>query len=138
MNTIHINLTLLVNNKTLDFQYKKIAAKMLDHLELSSLQSDSYSKYLSVVETFDNDVASFNNQMELIKNRIDEMERNLLNQLLTSLSIFTGLLFIVFGGIPIIGDLSVFLEKTINNFGAELDHLSVVGIILLGLIYTFF
>lgn len=137
---VHNNLELIIENKTLPFNGRKMASKILDHLELCSYQND-YMKYKIDkskvnIDELSAEIKTKNEEISMLSNKVTGFTNDIINQVLVALSIFTGLSFIIFGGLDILGGLTKYFDILTTNFSLGIIYLSLVGLILLGLIHT--
>lgn len=126
------------DNSVVNYHEKKISAKFLDHVELSRIQSLFINKQKEDIEKAQVDLSIYKSNFKKIRKNIKKTESKIFNQVLSIVSIFTGLAFIIFGGLSLFSDLTVFFKGVITRPWVGLIYLSTVGMIILALIYLFF
>ncbi len=137
LDTIQNNLNIIIEDYNLDYSFRKLAAKILDHVELCNYQINYVRTQTKNLDKFTEQINSAKNKLKLQKKALEKIHNKLLNQVLVSLSIFTGLAFLLFGGLDTLGNLGQFFENIDSNFSLGIIYISLIGLILLGLIHTF-
>ncbi|MGD1821876.1 MAG: hypothetical protein ACPKM0_03815 [Pleomorphochaeta sp.] len=122
----HINLCVI--------QYEMVNEKLEDVREATEVLNQAIINNQKI----DKKVKKTKKDVEKTKKDVENLDNKIISQVLSIVSVFTGLAFIVFGGLSLFSDLTVFFKGTETNFGLGLVYLSVIGFILLGLIYLFF
>lgn len=133
--TIQNNLTYLMENTSLPFEPRKIAAKILDHFLLCNIQVDYVNEYKKELKAFKNELLQSNKKLNLFNKNINNMESKIFAQVFTIMTIFTGLAFVLFGGISSIAGLTNLSVDTPSHFWLSIAYLSIVGIILIFVTY---
>ncbi|MDE8038969.1 hypothetical protein PT155_08635 [Erysipelothrix rhusiopathiae] len=117
----HFKHTLTPNNK-------KILIKILDHYNLVSLQTERLYEEIKTLESKANildenysklskDFATLENKRECLQNQLDKTQKRLKNSIvdvISVLGIFTGISFVMFGGLTMIS--SIALDSNYNTF----------------------
>lgn len=167
MDNIKNNLALLcIDYNTFDYQELKFLSKVQDHIDLCFIQHEmvtskideikevtskmktSITEFKAAEEKLEKANSDLNKasktnkdiskEIDNTKNEVKNLDSKIFSQVLSIVSVFTGLAFIIFGGLSLFSDLTVFFKGTETNLGLGLVYLSVIGLILLGLIYLFF
>lgn len=107
---------------------RRQAAKILDHIDLALTQSQCLKKETEKVTK----------SVEEASAKIEDLRQNLFSQIMGVVAIFTGIAFILFGGVSALSGLQEAVSSSTSGFLRSVSFVSIVAIGVVGAIYLFF
>ncbi|MDY0290258.1 MAG: hypothetical protein RBR15_15635 [Sphaerochaeta sp.] len=107
---------------------RRQAAKILDHIDLALTQS----------QCLKNETEKVTKSVEEASEKIEDLRQNLFSQIMGVVAIFTGIAFILFGGVSALSGLQEAVSSTTSGFLRSISFVSIVAIGIIGAIYLFF
>lgn len=118
---------------------KQLAYKIFDHVNLCENQVLFISNKSNDLLKSINDMESKINMAKLtyteLNKEINTMESKIFTQVLTIMTIFTGLAFVLFGGISSVSGIKNLSVDTPSHFWLNIAYLLIVGFILIWITY---
>ncbi len=108
--------------------YRRQAAKILDHIDLALTQSESLKKETEKVTR----------SVKHALDKIEDIRQNLFSQIMGVVAIFTGIAFILFGGVSALSGLQEAVSSNTSGFLRSVSFVSIVAIGIIGALYLFF
>ncbi len=138
----------------------KLIIKLLDHIDLAALQFESIDRKVQSVsdrieekaeelrkdseligekaEKIRIDSASIEEKMEETEAAIKELKDSIYSQIIAIVAIFTGIAFVLFGGVSALSGIKDAVQTNGTAFLRVLSYASVIGVFVIGAVLLFF
>ena len=122
-----------------DKETGKLIIKLQDHIDLAVHQFASLdSRASSIQKSLEDESKKLNEEMKESKDKLETLKDSVFSQIISIVAIFTGIAFIMFGGVSTLGGISDAAHLSGVAFLRVMAYVSVIGIFVVGAVLLFF